>query len=73
MITPRHPFCGKIVKNAAMQSDFVPLYLERSGHTIHGWNLLEISLHPGDVLYLTMPANKLDQLWRVPPSELVFS
>lgn len=73
MITPRHPFCGKIVKNAAMQSDFVPLYLERSNYTIHGWNLLEVSLHPGDVLYLTMPANKLDQLSRLPPSELVFS
>jgi Trk K+ transport system NAD-binding subunit len=73
MITPRHPFCGKIVKDAAMESDFVPLYIERTSHTIHGWNLLEVSLHPGDVLYLTMPANKLDQLWRLPPSELVFS
>jgi Trk K+ transport system NAD-binding subunit len=73
MITPRHPFCGKIVQYAAMQSDFVPLYLERNSHTIHGWNLLEVSLHPGDVLYLTMPANKLDQLWRLPPSELVLS
>ncbi len=73
MITPRHPFCEKEVKDAAMQSDFVPLYLERNSQTIHGWALLEMNLRAGDVLYLTMPANKLEQLWRLPPSELAIT
>ncbi len=71
MITPKHPFCGKIVKEVAMETDFVPLYLERNSHTIHSWNLLEICLHPRDVLYLTMPASGLEQLWRTPPSQLI--
>ncbi|WP_036480278.1 TrkA family potassium uptake protein [Myxosarcina sp. GI1] len=69
MITPKHPFCGQSVGNAAIQADFVPLYLERKGKTIHGWQLLETFLKSEDVLYLTIPANGLEQLWRVPPSE----
>jgi voltage-gated potassium channel Kch len=73
IITSRHPFCGKIVQNAAMEANFVPLYLERNNHTIHGWNLLETCLYPGDVLYLTMPATGLEQLWRTPPSQLIYS
>ena len=28
-----------------------------------------MTLVPEDVLYLTMPATGLEQLWRVPPSE----
>jgi Trk K+ transport system NAD-binding subunit len=72
MITPKHPFCGKTVQEAAMDADFVPLYIEKNGRTIHGWNLLEIVLKPEDVLYLTMPATGLEQLWRA-PSELVLS
>lgn len=64
MITPRHPFCGKSVKEAAIKGDFVPLYLESKGETIHSWQLLENQLSSGDVLYLTMPATKLDLLWR---------
>lgn len=52
-----------------MQGDFVPLYLERNGQIIRGWELLEISLHPQDVLYLTIPATGLEQLWRNPSSE----
>jgi hypothetical protein len=52
-----------------MAADFVPLYVERKGHTIHSWNLLDIYLLPGDVLYLTMPAMGLEQLWRTPPSD----
>ncbi len=64
LITPEHPFCGKRVKEAAMAADFVPLYLETKYQTIHGWNLLDISLNPGDMLYLTMPATHLDQMWR---------
>ncbi|MGL5035823.1 MAG: potassium channel family protein, partial [Microcystaceae cyanobacterium] len=66
LITPNHPFCGKLVKDAASLADFVPLYLERQEHTIHSWSLLAVSLRSGDVLYLTIPATKLDQLWREP-------
>ncbi|WP_041933682.1 potassium channel family protein [Gloeothece verrucosa] len=71
MITPNHSFCGKSVKNVAMDTDFVPLYLERQQDTIHSWNLLETYLLPGDVLYLTMPATKLDQLWRISSTEMI--
>ena len=69
LITPRHPFCNQLIKEAAMQGDFVPLYLERNGQIIRGWELLEISLYPQDVLYLTIPATGLEQLWRNPSSE----
>ncbi|MBP0007297.1 MAG: NAD-binding protein [Roseofilum sp. Belize BBD 4] len=66
LITPSHPFCGQRVEDAAMQADFVPLYLETTYHQVmHSWELLEATLTPGDVLYLTMPASQLDQLWRV--------
>jgi voltage-gated potassium channel Kch len=64
MITQVHPFCGQLVKDVAMSADFVPLYVETSSQTLHGWNLLETELSPGDILYLTMPANRLYQLWR---------
>ena len=64
LITPNHPFCHKTIKKAAMDSDFVPLYLERGEQTIHSWELLEIILTEGDALYLTMPATELYQLWR---------
>ncbi len=64
MITPSHPFCGRRVKDAAMDSDFVPLYLETQSQTIHGWNLLEVSLCSGDILYMTMPAQQLELLWQ---------
>ncbi len=73
LITPRHPFCGRQVKEAAMSADFVPLYLETHEQTIHAWELLEICLQTGDVLYLTMPATGLEQLWRVSPSQLIAS
>jgi voltage-gated potassium channel Kch len=69
MITPKHPFCSQQVQAAAMKTDFVPLYLERNQLTIHGWKLLETILCSGDVLYLTMPAGNLEQLWRTPPSQ----
>ncbi|BAU66774.1 hypothetical protein STA3757_41800 [Stanieria sp. NIES-3757] len=73
MITAKHPFCGMKIQDAAMKADFVPLYLERNGHTIHSWDLLKTLLNPEDILYLTMPASNLEQLWRTPPSEeLVF-
>jgi voltage-gated potassium channel Kch len=66
LITPNHPFCQKTVKETAMEADYVPLYIERDHHTVHSWNLLEVILLPGDVLYLTIPATKLEQLWRNP-------
>lgn len=69
MITSKHPFYNQTVQNAASNSDFVPLYLERRNQTIHGWQLLETRLKPQDVLYLTMPASGLDQLWRTPNSD----
>lgn len=70
MITANHPFCGKQIKEAAMDADFVPLYLERQDRTIHSWDLLAVNLMPGDALYLTMPATRLEQLWRSTPPEL---
>ncbi|MBD2340398.1 NAD-binding protein [Calothrix sp. FACHB-156] len=73
MITPAHPFCGELVKDAAMSADFVPLYLEASCQTFHGWDLLETQLSPGDILYLTMPANRLYELWRDGRSQVMVS
>jgi Trk K+ transport system NAD-binding subunit len=64
LITPKHPFCGRTIETAAMTANFVPLYLERGQCRIHSWELLQVSLQPGDVLYLTMPATELEQLWR---------
>lgn len=74
IITPNHPFSEKFVKNIATEADFVPLYLSRGKDNIHGWNLLNAQLINNDILYLTMPATKLDQLWRVSTSsDLVIS
>ena len=64
LITPRHPFCDRSIKEAAMDADFVPLYIERKGELIRGWELLKTDLRPQDVLYLTIPANGLEKLWR---------
>ncbi|MGB7520731.1 MAG: NAD-binding protein, partial [Spirulinaceae cyanobacterium] len=73
LITPAHPFCNKTVKDAAMDADFVPLYLDSNNKTIHGRQLLEIHLQPGDILFLTMPAKGLELLWRVDDSLPVLS
>ncbi|NEQ21415.1 MAG: potassium channel protein [Microcoleus sp. SIO2G3] len=73
LITPGHPFCGRLVKEAAMDADFVPLYIETNSQTLHGWDILETCLYAGDVLYLTMPASGLELLWRVTPSHLMVS
>ena len=73
LITPAHPFCGQRVKDAAMSADFVPLYVETSSQTIHGWDLLRVALSAGDILYLTMPATRLYQLWRYNPSQAMVS
>ena len=74
MITPNHPFCHQTVQDAAIKADFVPLYLERKNldrrnQTLHGWQLLNTALQPQDVLYLTIPASGLDQLWRTSSSD----
>ncbi len=69
MITPKHPFCSQQIQQAATQADFVPLYLERHGKTVHGWELLQITLQHGDILYLSMPASRLEELWRTSPSQ----
>ncbi|BDA66596.1 TrkA domain-containing protein [Rivularia sp. IAM M-261] len=63
-ISITHPFCCLKVQDAAMLADCVPLYLETNNQTLHGWDLLKTNLCPGDILYLTMPANKLHMLWR---------
>ncbi|WP_041763957.1 TrkA family potassium uptake protein [[Leptolyngbya] sp. PCC 7376] len=63
-ITNIHPFCGQVVRDAAIAINFVPLYAESAGENIHGWPLLDHTLNPGDVLYLTIAANGLQNLWR---------
>ncbi len=73
MITPNHPFCGRLVQDAAMESDFVPLYVETAAQSIHGWDLLHACLSAGDVLYLTIPAAHLEQLWRTSYERQVLS
>lgn len=73
MITPAHPFCGKRIQEAAMDSDFVPLYVETKSQKIHGWDLLNVCLSAGDVLYLTMPANRLEELWQTTSSSFMRS
>ncbi len=73
MITANHPFCGKRVQDAAIATDFVPLYMETRSQTVHGWDLLEICLSAGDILYLTIPASRLEQIWRVMPSTVTRS
>lgn len=70
IITPGHPFCGRRVKEAAMDADFVPLYVETTHQSLHGWDLLESNLSAGDVLYMTLPAKNLQLLWRSHPTPL---
>jgi len=64
LITPNHPFCEQSIQALAPTTDLVPLYIESQGHTIHGLDLLEFVLQSGDILYMTLPANRLEQLWR---------
>ncbi|MGA1133296.1 MAG: potassium channel family protein [Prochlorotrichaceae cyanobacterium] len=67
IITPEHPFYGHQVKDMAMLTDCVPLYLERAHATVHGWPLLDARLGPGDVLYMTIPAQQFTHIWRSLP------
>ncbi|MBD6619361.1 potassium channel protein [Komarekiella sp. 'clone 1'] len=73
VITPLHPLYNQRVKDVAMSADFVPLYLETNYQTLHGWDLLESILSAGDILYMTMPANRLYQLWRDERSQVMIS
>lgn len=73
IITPNHPFCGKVIQEISAEADFVPLYVCRDNQNIHGWDLLETQLVNCDILYLTMPATRLEQLWRVTPSSILLS
>lgn len=52
LITPNHPFCGKIVENIAPDGDFVPLYIAREDKNIHGWNLLTTELKKIKMYYI---------------------
>ncbi|MEM8546373.1 MAG: NAD-binding protein [Cyanobacteria bacterium P01_H01_bin.119] len=71
LITPGHPFFGKQVSAIAQEADLVPLYIQTSHGTLHGFDLLSYTLNSQDVLYLTIPANKLEELWRTVPSQLI--
>lgn len=64
LITPAHPFCGKPVREIAIEADLVPLYLDTPRQSIHGLALLQALLNPGDVLHLTIPAKNIQRLWQ---------
>ncbi len=64
LITPAHPFCGAAVHRIAIEADLVPLYLQTPNQRLHGWDLLEAILNPGDVLHLTIPAKNIERLWK---------
>lgn len=73
VITPGHFFHGRRVEDIAVECDCVPLYAVSRCQTIHSWELLDLTLHPGDVLYLTMPANQIEVLWRSQPTQAILS
>ena len=64
LITPNHPFYHQTIQAIAKAANVVPLYIETQHRTLHGYDLLDLTLTEGDVLYLTMPANRLHQLRR---------
>jgi len=64
LITPNHPFHNQPIQAIAKAANVVPLYIETQTQTLHGYDLLDMTLAEGDVLYLTMPANRLHQLRR---------
>lgn len=70
LITPGHPFFSRVVSEIAQEADLVPLYIETAKSTLHGFDLLSHRLDSQDVLYLTIPAHKLEELWRTVPSQL---
>lgn len=64
LITPNHPFHNQTIQTIGKAANVVPLYIETQNRTLHGYELLDLTLIEGDVLYLTMPANRLHQLRR---------
>lgn len=70
LITPGHTFFGKQIAEIAQEADLVPLYIQTPQGALHGFDLLSHKLSNQDVLYLTIPANKLEELWRTTPSQL---
>ncbi|MBD1876781.1 NAD-binding protein [Nodosilinea sp. FACHB-131] len=66
LITPHHPFYNQPIQTIAQTAQLVPLYIESARRTLHGYSLLNVTLTDGDVLYLTMPANRLDCLQYTP-------
>ncbi|MGB3767794.1 MAG: NAD-binding protein [Phormidesmis sp.] len=64
LITPTHSFSHRTVQDIAIEADLVPLYLQSSSKNLHGWDLLKVTLKPGDVLHLTIPAKNIERLWR---------
>ena len=66
LITPHHPFYHQSIQAVAKTAHLVPLYIENQNRTLHGHDLLDVTLTDGDVLYLTMPANRLDCLQYTP-------
>lgn len=65
LVTPAHPFCGYSVRTIAIEADLVPLYLQTPHQQLHGWDLLNAHLDPGDILHLTIPAKNIERLWRI--------
>ncbi|NEP16567.1 MAG: potassium channel protein [Leptolyngbya sp. SIO4C1] len=63
LITPNHPFCDRILHEAAAAEKFTPLYAEWEDQRIHGQRLLNHRLVNGTVLYLMMPASRWEQIW----------
>jgi Trk K+ transport system NAD-binding subunit len=70
-ITSEHPFSGQRVRDLAMKNDFVPLYVKTQHRVLHSWDLLAAYLNDGDILYMTILANRLERLWRVSPAQLI--
>ncbi|MGL5081071.1 MAG: potassium channel family protein [Microcoleaceae cyanobacterium] len=65
LITPNHAFCNQRVQDAAKVVDFVPLYIEtKYNQRVQSWALLDFQLQSGDILFLTLPARCLPQLWQ---------
>ncbi|MBD2579676.1 NAD(P)-binding protein [Oscillatoria sp. FACHB-1406] len=73
LITSEHPFYGKTIREAAKEADFVPLYVNAEGRSVQGWDLLDVQLLTGYTVYLTIPATRLDQLWRTPSPEFILT
>lgn len=72
LVTPTHAFCHRTVQEIAIEADLVPLYLQSGRRNLHGWDLLNTQLAPGDVLHLTIPAKNIERLWRTRHASLEY-